>query len=286
MPIRTVSEAINEATRQLLESSPDYFLIGEGITDHKRAFGTTNGLKDEFPSRVFDMPVSENAVTGICVGAAISGKRPIMVHMRADFMLYSMDQIVNSAAKMHAMYGGQLKCPMVIKAVMGRGFGQGYQHAQRFESLFAAIPGLRVVCPSNAYDAKGLLIWAARNNNPVLYFEHRWIHDLKCEVPSQMYEVPPFPKVMHHSRNLNHPACKKINTYGYLVHEAMAAVEHNPYLNVIDTRSPYEANWIEESCCPPAPSLSKGFYPCAEDLGAPPSTEPHDIPNKLFTGPF
>lgn len=281
MPIKTTTEAIHEATVQLLESSRDYFVMGEGVLDPKGCFGTTLGLEPLFPDRVFDMPVSENGMVGVCIGAAVAGMRPIMVHMRADFLLYAADQIINNAAKWHGMFGGNGgNCPLVIRAVIGRGWGQGLQHSQHLEKMFAEIPGLTVVCPSNAYDAKGMLIWAARQNNPVLFFEHRWIHGLKCEVPDEMYQVQPTPVMLRGG------AGRQIKTYGYLVHEALRAAKHDPYLEVWDMRGPLDANWTEKSCCPPTPHLSKGFYPTAEDLGAPPSTTPHDIPNPDFKGPF
>ena len=302
---KTTSQAICEASHQLLESDPRCFFIGEGITDHKRAFGTTDGLKDAFPDKVFEMPVSENGMTGVCVGAAISGLRPIMVHMRADFLLYAMDQIVNSAAKMHAMYGGQLNCPLVIKAVMGRGWAQGLQHSQRFERMFASIPGLKVVCPSNAYDAKGLLIWASRQNNPVIYMEHRWIHNIQSDVPDEMYEVKPVPKVIR-------SGCYTVAAWGYMVHECVKAAEflskQNITVEVIDYRGPTPSDYDglvieEESMCPPSPALSKGFYPTPSKImtklskyyGVTIDTSEaldyeskltHDIPNREFVGPF
>jgi pyruvate/2-oxoglutarate/acetoin dehydrogenase E1 component len=287
MPIKTTAEALREAQDQLLGSDPNVFIIGEGVND-QGAFGTTKGLKDKFPGRVLEMPVSENGMTGVCIGAAVSGLRPIMIHMRADFLLLAADQIINNAAKWWGMFGGRGgTCPLIIRAIIGRGWGQGLQHSQHLEKMFAEIPGLIVVCPSNAYDAKGLLIWATRQNNPVLFFEHRWIHELKCEVPDEMYEMIPHARVLQHSINLSHPQCRKIQTYGYLVHEAMAAAKHNPYLNVIELMSPIGANWVEKSCCPPSPGLSRGFYPEAHDLcDRIPRHEPHDVPNSEFKGPF
>jgi len=277
MPIKSVAEAIREATEQLLED-PRVFVIGEGLGDAKRAFGTVP--KHE---RVFDMPVSENGVTGVCIGAAVAGMRPIMVHMRADFLLYAADQIINNAAKWWGMFGGQAgSCPLVIRAIIGRGWGQGMQHSQHLEKMFAEIPGLTVICPSNAYDAKGMLIWASRQNNPVIIFEHRWILDLKCEVPDEMYEVKPEPVCLRRGYFNG----KTISTYGYLVHEALRAVRYNDDMEVWDMRGPIGANWVENSCCPPSPSLSFKFYPTAEDLGAPPTGNPHDVPNPDFKGPF
>lgn len=306
MPIKSVAEAINEATRQLLAENPNYYVIGEGLSDGKRAFGTV----PDVPGRVFDMPVSENGMTGVCIGSAVAGMRPIMVHMRADFLLYAADQIINNAAKWFAMFGGQAgNCPMVIRAVMGRGFGQGYQHAQRLERMFAEIPGLKIVVPSNAYDAKGLLIAAARDNNPVLFFEHRWIHELKCEVPDETYEIP-----LSKIKAIRQGDDAIITTYGYMVHECVKAAEflsqQDIEVTIIDLRGPTQAvdgyiNIIEDSCCPPAPSLSKHFYhnaaticmKVAKHLGVDkifdfyPVTEYvnsqlHDVPNPDFVGPF
>lgn len=307
MPVKTTVQALREATAQLLAESPDYYVIGEGVTDPKGAFGSTLNLHKEFPGRVWDMPVSENGMTGVCIGSAIAGMRPIMVHMRADFLLYAMDQIVNNAAKWHAMFGGQGgNVPMVIRAIIGRGWGQGLQHSQHLESMFASIEGLQVMCPSNAYDAKGMLITAARSKNPTIFFEHRWIHDLKAEVPDEMYEVPDTPTFL---KTGDGPT---LISWGYMVHECLKAAEflakQNIHVSVIDARGPVNSmdGFIvikEESCCPPAPSLSKGFYPSivsimievAEHLGvkvnltealAYEDSKPHDIPNPDFKGPF
>lgn len=191
MNMRTINaaEAIREATHQLLAESRGYYVIGEGVPDPKCCFGTTKDLLRDFPDRVFDMPISENGGTGICIGSALLGMRPIMVHMRVDFLMYAMDQIVNNAAKWHMMYGGQKSVPMVIRAFIGRGWGQGIQHSQNLEAMFAHVPGLKVVTPSNAFNAKGLLIAAARDNNPVIMLEHRWTHYLTSQVPEEMYEV-------------------------------------------------------------------------------------------------
>jgi acetoin:2,6-dichlorophenolindophenol oxidoreductase subunit beta len=273
MPVKSVAEAIREATAQLLESDPNVYVIGEGVTDRRHAFGTVPEH-----SRVYDMPVAENGVTGVCIGTAIAGMRPILVHMRADFLLYSMDQLVNNAAKWYAMFGGQRSVLMVVRAISGRGWGNGYQHTQRLEQLFDLIEGLTVICPSNAYDAKGMLIWATRNPNPILFMEHRWCHELKCEVPDEMYEVVPQPVKLTEGK-------QKITTYGYLVHEALHASKYTS-LEIWDMRGPRGATFVEKSNCPPSLTLSKNFYPTAADLGAPPSNALHDIPNPDFRGPF
>lgn len=187
--IITFKEAILEAQETCLKTDDSVILIGEGVPDPKAIFGTTAGLKEKFPLRVFDSPISENGVTGICIGAAINGTRPILVHQRIDFSLYSADQIINVAAKWFSMFGGQKSVPLVIRMIVGRGWGQGNQHSQNLTSLYAHVPGLKIVCPSTALDAKGLLIAAVYDPNPVLFIEHRWLHETTSQVPDVFYEI-------------------------------------------------------------------------------------------------
>ena len=187
----TFAEAIREATDQSMEMDLSVFIIGEGVPDPKHIFNTTKGLQGKYgKNRVLDMPVSENALTGVCIGAALQGMRPIMVHQRLDFILLAMDQIVNNAAKWHYMFGGQLSVPIVIRAIIGQGWGQGAQHSQNLQAMLAHVPGLKVVMPSNAYDAKGLLIASIKDNNPVIFIEHRWLHGIIGYVPEEPYAVP------------------------------------------------------------------------------------------------
>lgn len=184
-------EAIREALDLCLERDKDTFIIGEGAPDPKGLFGTTTGLQEKYGNkRVLDMPLSENGITGVCIGAALTGLRPILIHQRVDFSLLSLDQIINNAAKWHYMFGGQLKVPLVIRMVIGRGWGQGAQHSQNLQALYAHIPGLKVIMPSTAYDAKGLLISAVSDNNPIIFIEHRWLHNLLDFVPEGHYTVP------------------------------------------------------------------------------------------------
>lgn len=187
----TYAQAIREALIQSMERDSSVIIIGEGVPDPKGVFGTTLGLREKFgKDRVMDMPVSENGMTGVCLGAALCGLRPILVHQRVDFSLLSFDQIVNNIAKWHYMFGGLQKVPLVIRMIIGRGWGQGAQHSQSLQALFAHIPGLKVVMPATAYDAKGMLIEAIADNNPVIFIEHRWLHYLKSRVPQRYYTVP------------------------------------------------------------------------------------------------
>ena len=184
------ARAILEATDAEMASDSRVIVLGEGVPDPKGVFETTTGLIEKYGTeRVFDTPLSENAMTGICIGASLSGFRPILVHQRIDFALLSMDQIVNNAAKWHYMFGGQNTVPMVIRVIVGRGWGQGPQHSQSLQSLFGHIPGLKVVMPVFPYDAKGLLTSAIRDPNPVVYIEHRWLHSIKAHVPDKQYLV-------------------------------------------------------------------------------------------------
>ena len=177
---KNFSEEINSALEISLRRDKNLICYALGINDPKSTFGTTKNLKEKFGSkRVFDVPTSENALTGIGVGAAISGVRTVITHQRLDFSLLSFDQIVNSAAKWRYMFGGKLKVPLTIRMIVGRGWGQGPTHSQNLSVLFCNIPGLKVVYPTFASDAKKLLIKSIFDPNPVIFLEHRWLHQLK-----------------------------------------------------------------------------------------------------------
>jgi pyruvate dehydrogenase E1 component beta subunit len=183
--------AINEAIRQSMETDDSVFLIGQGVKSPWYVGQTCVGLIEKFSERrVIDTPVSENAVTGAAVGAAISGMRPIVVHPRVDFMMYALDPIINEAANWHYMFGGNSKVPVVFWGIINRGGEQAAQHSQALQAMFAHIPGLKVVMPSNAYDAKGLLVAAIRDNNPVVFLDDRWLYGEQGDVPEELYEVP------------------------------------------------------------------------------------------------
>jgi pyruvate dehydrogenase E1 component beta subunit len=175
--IVTAADAIREATAAAMAADDRVFVMGEGATDPKGIFGTTTGLLEQFgPDRVMEMPVAENGWTGIAIGAALCGQRPILVHQRVEFCLLAMEQLVNNAAKMHYVSGGRHRVPIVVRLVVGRGWGQGPAHSQSLEALFAHVPGLKVVMPSSAADAKGLLLGAIADEGPVVVIEHRWVH--------------------------------------------------------------------------------------------------------------
>ena len=185
------AEAVREAQDICLEKFNESYLMGLGVPDPKGIFGTTLGLQSKHgDERVFDIPLSENAMTGVAIGSAVTGLRPILTHQRIDFALVSIDQIVNQAAKWHYMFNGKMKVPMVIRMIIGRGWGQGPQHSQSLHAWFAHIPGLKVIIPSNPYDAKGMLISAIEDDNPVIFLEHRWLHSMKGFVPEKHYVLP------------------------------------------------------------------------------------------------
>lgn len=179
-------DAILSATREIMEADPTVYFMGQGATGPKAIYGTVAGLRDQFgPERVMDMPLSENALTGVAIGSAIAGMRPILCFHRVDFFLRACDQLINNGAKWNYMSAGKLKVPLVIRLIMGRGWGQGPQHSQSLHSLFAHIPGLKVVMPATASDAKGLLLSAVKDNNPVVFMEHRWLHETYGPVPEE-----------------------------------------------------------------------------------------------------
>lgn len=186
------TDAILEATDQALKRDPSVIVFGLDVDDPKAIQGTTRGLPKKYGSeRVFGTPLSEDAMTGVAIGMALAGLRPIHVHIRMDFMLLAMNQLVNIAAKSHYMYGGSINIPLVVRSMIGKSWGQGAQHSQALYSFFMHIPGLKVVAPSTPYDAKGCLTYAIRDNNPVIYIEHRILHFQKGYVPKKQYSVPP-----------------------------------------------------------------------------------------------
>lgn len=183
-------QAIREAIEQEMLRDKSVVVLGQGVDDPRGTLGTTKGLAERFgKERVFDTPLSEDAMTGFAVGLAICGLRPVHVHIRMDFLLLAMNQIVNMASKMRYMFGGQVCVPLVIRSMIGKSWGQGPQHSQSIYPLFMNVPGLKIVAPSTPYDAKGCLISAIRDNNPVIFIEHRLLYYQKGYVPNKQYSV-------------------------------------------------------------------------------------------------
>src|SRR4051812_45577391 len=184
-------DALREAVAQEMERDERVFVMGLDVDDHKGIQGSTQGLVERFgPDRVFTTPLSEDAMTGVAIGAAVAGMRPIHVHIRMDFLMLCMNQLINMAAKSHYMYGGQVQVPLVVRSMIGKSWGQGAQHSQGLHAMFMHVPGLKVVAPSNAYDAKGCLISAIRDDNPVIFVEHRLLYFTDAFVPEESYTVP------------------------------------------------------------------------------------------------
>ena len=199
--IKTYREAINDALRQEMRRDPTIIIMGEEVSGgagtpgqddaYGGVFGVTKGLMPEFGrERVIDTPISESAIIGAAAGAANNGLRPVVELMFFDFIGVCFDQIFNQAAKFRYMFGGKSKTPMVIRGTVGAGWRAGAQHSNMLHPVVTHIPGLKVVMPSNAYDAKGLMVQAIRDDDPVIFLEHKIMYDLKCEVPDELYAIP------------------------------------------------------------------------------------------------
>lgn len=184
-------DALHEALTLALELDPKVFVLGQGVNDSPGMFGVTTDLHKKFGgNRVFDTPLSEEGITGICTGAALNGTRPVYLHNRPDFLLLAFNQLVTHAAKFHYIDNGQSNVPWVIWAAIGRGWGSGSQHSQAIQGFLLGVPGLKIIMPSTPYDAKGLMLAAIADNNPVLIFEHRWNMKAKGVVPEGIYHIP------------------------------------------------------------------------------------------------
>jgi pyruvate dehydrogenase E1 component beta subunit len=201
MPKKTMRDAINEALHQAMAADERVFVIGEDVAGGNGSngkigcaggvFGVTTGLYEKFgPLRCIDTPISESAIVGAAAGAALVGMRPVAEIMFADFIGVCMDQIVNQAGKFRYMFGGKSKCPLVIRFTTGGGFSAAAQHSQSMYQVMTAFPGIKVVVPSNAYDAKGLLLAAIADDDPVLFFEPKALYQVACEVPDEYYTIP------------------------------------------------------------------------------------------------
>jgi acetoin:2,6-dichlorophenolindophenol oxidoreductase subunit beta len=190
MPELTYREAVRDALSSAMRSDDDVFIMGEDIAEMGGSMGVTQGMLDEFgPERVRNTPISEMAIVGTGIGAAMQGMRPVVEIMYQDFLTLSMEQLVNQAAKHRTMSGGQLKVPLTIRTQGGAGWSPGAQHAQQLESWFVHVPGLKVVFPSTPEDVRGLLWSSIYDDNPVVFFEHRLLYPLKGEVPEKIEPI-------------------------------------------------------------------------------------------------
>lgn len=245
----TYSLAINEALHQMMEADSSVFLIGQGVKSPWYVGNTAQGLLERFGERrVIDTPVSENAITGAAVGAAIVGMKPVVVHPRIDFMLYAFDPIINQAANWYYMNGGKASVPVVIWGIINRGGEQAAQHSQALHAMFAHVPGLKVVMPSTAYDAKGLMIAAIRDLNPVIFIDDRWLYRNEDEVPEDIYEV-------EIGKGIIRKTGKDVTlvAVSFMAHESMNAVQQvateNIDVELIDLRTakPLDQDLVLES---------------------------------------
>lgn len=187
----TYVDAIREAHEQVMAVDPSVFVIGQGLWSPWYVGSSMADLDKKFGrERVIDSPVSENAITGVAIGAAIAGMKPIVVHPRMDFLMLAMDPILNQAANWSYMFAGRVNCPVVIRPIVNRGGEQGAQHSQALHAFCMHIPGLKLVMPATPFDAKGLLVAAVRDPNPVVYVDDRWLYSERGDVPEELYEVP------------------------------------------------------------------------------------------------
>lgn len=247
----TYRQAINDAITQAMINDPSVFVFGLDVADHIRILGSTAGIVEKFgKERCFGTPLSEDAMTGVAIGAAINGLKPIHVHIRADFLQLSMNQIVNMASSLRYLTSGKLKIPLVIRALIGKGWGQGAQHSKTIHSLLAHIPGIKILMPTTPADVKGLFLSAINDNNPVIFLEHRWLYDTTGFVPNEdnfMIKIGD-PNILKKGKDLTVVSVQWMNI------EALKAAEilkknHNIDIEIIDPRTikPLDFDKIYES---------------------------------------
>lgn len=214
-------QALQNALDQAMEQDPNVIAMGIGVDDHKAIFGSTMGLVQKYGAkRVFDTPLAEAAMTGVAIGAALGGLKPVHIHIRVDFLYLALDQLLNLAAKWHYMFGMQGHLPFVVRAVIGRSWGQGAQHSQSLQSFFMHVPGIKLVMPTTPYDAKGLLLAAIADPNPVVMIEHRLLYYIEDEVPEKPFTMELGPAVIRrHGKDVT------IVANSYMVVEALTAAK-------------------------------------------------------------
>ena len=249
MRVISYTQALNEALAQEMSRDKNVFLLGEDIGEYGGAFGVTRGLLKKFgPNRVMNTPISEPSFTGVAIGAALTGSRPVAEIMFMDFLTLAMDQLVNQAAKLHYVLGDQASCPMVLRTPGGAGRRYGPTHSQTFASWLVNVPGLKVAVPSTPADAKGLLKAAIRDDNPVIFIEHKRLYNVKGYVPLRMQPLP-FGKASIVRKGSD----ATIVAWSWMVHEAEQAADilaaQGIEAEVIDMRtlSPMDTDTVAES---------------------------------------
>ena len=231
----TYRDAINLALKDAMTADENVVVYGLDVTDHKRIFGSTKGLEVFGKMRFFSTPLSEEAMTGVGIGMAMNGQRPVHCHIRADFLLLCMNQLVNMAAQLPQMSDQQLRVPLTIRAVMGRGWGQGAQHSKALHGMLAHVPGIKCYLPVTPQDAYGMTRQAIMDTAPVVILEHRWLYDIEGEVQFE-YGEPLAPKVVREGKDIT------VVAVSWMVVEALKAAEvmsrlHGIEIEVIDVRT-------------------------------------------------
>ena len=219
--IISCGEAIREGLIEAAKKDNSVIFLAEGVDDPSAVYGTLKGLENHIASnRIIEMPLAENALTGVAIGAAMMGKRPVLSFHRVEFALLAMEQIANNAAKSHYISRGKHTVPLVLRLIVGRGWGQGPEHSQSLEAMFAMMPGLKVIMPTYPADAKGMIIAAVEDDNPVIVIEHRWCHYIQGEVPEGHYVSPlDGPKKLRDGKDIT------IVASSFMALEAMQAAE-------------------------------------------------------------
>jgi len=237
MRVLKYADAIREAQYLALKKDKAVFIMGQGVDNPWCVGSTTKDLLSTFGAkRIRDVPISENAMTGAAIGAAMAGMRPLVFHPRMDFMYLAMDQICNHCANWHYMFNGQINIPITIRGIINRGNEQAAQHSQSPYSMYAHVPGLKIVMPATPYDAKGLLLAGIFDDNPVLYIDDRWLYDIHGEVPEGFYTTP-----IGKGNIIKKGSDLTVVAISYLVQEALLAAEElqktNINIEIIDLRS-------------------------------------------------
>jgi len=231
------SDAINMAIDDSMSEDKSIVIFGEGVPDPKSIFGTTKNLNIKYPNRVFDTPLSENAMTGIALGLSNANLKPILVHQRVDFMLLSMDQIINNIAKWYFMFNENMPVSLIIRVIIGRGWGQGPQHYQSLHSMFASIPGLKVLMPSSPNSVYNMIRHGIHDKNPILIFEHRWLFDLVGNVNFQKKFNISKSKIVHRGDMLTIVSMSFLTAQSIEIIKKLNAVHNKFSIELIDLLS-------------------------------------------------